>query len=206
LEYVKDDPAMPTHGASKFFVACFSGEEDDLTQWDRYGRRNGYAIGFYARGFWREPTSTIYRVVYDRERQEKVSRDIAEATLKFFLEGLSGERLNDPEKWGQEFFPTWDEWVYKLAPLAKDPKWKAENEFRLVHELKTSEFAQVQFKQKETMLGRYIALTTPAWIKRRTPLLPIAKVMIGPGNHPTFTRVSVLLLLEQMGTKAFRWR
>jgi hypothetical protein len=199
LEYVKDDPAVPTHGASKFFVVCFSAEEDDVSQWDRYGKKNGYAIGFYARGLWREPTSVLYKVVYDRVLQEKVSKDIAEATLRFFLEGLHGERLQDPDKWAEEFFPAWDEWVYKLAPLAKDRKWKAENEFRLVHELKFSEFAQVQFKQKETMLGRYIALTTPIWVKRRTPLLPIAKIMIGPGNHPAFTRVSIVLLLEQMG-------
>jgi hypothetical protein len=55
-----------SQNVSKFFVGCFSGEEDDLAQWDRYGRPNGYAIGFYARGFWREPTSTLYRVVYDK--------------------------------------------------------------------------------------------------------------------------------------------
>src|SRR4051812_47152814 len=39
LDFVKDDPTTPTHGTSKFFVACFSAEEDDLSQWDRYGRR-----------------------------------------------------------------------------------------------------------------------------------------------------------------------
>jgi hypothetical protein len=26
---------------SQFFVTCFSGEEDDLTQWDRYGKQSG---------------------------------------------------------------------------------------------------------------------------------------------------------------------
>jgi DUF2971 family protein len=202
LEFVKEDPIAPTHGTSKFFVTCFSGEEDDPIQWDRYGKRNGYAIGFSARGLWRDPTSMLYRVVYDRALQQKVARELAEATLSFFLEGLTGERLNDPAKWGEEFFAAWDEWVYRLAPLAKDAKWKAENEFRLVHELKIWEFAQVQFKQKETMLARYLALTTPIWVKRRNPLLPIAKVMIGPGNHPSFTRVSVNLLLEQMGYPA----
>jgi hypothetical protein len=199
LEYVKEDPTTPQHGTSKFFVTCFSGEEDDPIQWDRYGKRNGYAIGFFARGLWREPTSTIYRVVYDRARQEKVSMELAEATLAFYLEGLKGERLQDPGKWAEEFFLAWDEWIYKLAPLAKDTKWKAENEFRLVHELKFSEFSQVQFKQKETMLARFLALTTPAWVKRRTPLLPIAKIIIGPGTNTAFTRVSILLLLEQMG-------
>jgi Protein of unknown function (DUF2971) len=121
---------------------------------------SGYAIGFYARGLWREPTSALYRVVYDRALQEKASKEIAEATLTFFLEGLHDERLQDPEKWAREFFLAWDEWIYKLAPLAKDLKWKAENEFRLVHELKVSEFAQVRFKQRETMLARYLALST----------------------------------------------
>jgi hypothetical protein len=199
LDFVKDDPTQPAHGTSKFFVTCFSGEEDDLTQWDRYGGKNGYAIGFYARGFWREPTSWLYRVNYDRARQEKASKELAEATLSFFLEGLHGERVKEPEDWAKEFFDAWDQWVYRLAPLAKDPKWKVENEFRLVHELELKEASQVRFQQKETMLARYLPLATPAWVKNRTPRLPIAKVTIGPGNHAAFTKVSVALLLEQMG-------
>ena len=35
------------------------------------------------------------------------------------------------EKWGREFFAAWDEWVYKLAPLAKDATWQPENEFKM---------------------------------------------------------------------------
>jgi hypothetical protein len=199
LEYVKEDPTGPTHGTSKFFVACFSAEEDDLPQWDRYGKDNGYAIGFYARGLWREPNSRLYRVVYDRAYQEKAVKEIAEATLAFYLEGLQGERLREPEKWAEEFFAAWDEWIYRLAPLAKDQKWKSEYEFRLVHELKVQEFSEVRFRQRKTMLARYLPLTTPSWVKRRTPLLPIAKIIVGPGNHPAFTRVSIALLLDQMG-------
>jgi hypothetical protein len=199
LEAVKEEPDSPTHGTSKFFVTSFSADEDDLTQWDRYGKRNAYAIGFHARGLWREPNSQIYRVVYDRERQLKAVKKVAAATLDFFREGLTDERKLDPEKWGREFFAAWDEWIYKLAPLAKDATWKAENEFRLVHELKLSEFSKIRFSQKETMLGRFLPLDTPNWVKRRQPLLPIAKILIGHGNHPSFTSVSVRLLLEQLG-------
>jgi hypothetical protein len=89
--------------------------------------------------------------------------------------------------------------VYRLAPLAKAWKWKAENEYRIVHELKVAEFPLVRFAQKETMLARYIALDTPSWVKRRSTLLPIAKVVIGPGNNYAPTQVSVRLLLDQMG-------
>jgi hypothetical protein len=199
LEFVKDDPDSPTHGTSKFFVTCFSGDEDELTQWDRYSKPNGYAIGFRARGLFREPTSQIYRVVYDVEKQVTAAKKIAAATLDFYREGLTGERLENPDEWGKLFFNAWDEWVYKLAPLAKDKKWHSENEFRLVHELKISEFPDVRFNQKPKMLARYLPLDTPVWVKRRAKLLPIAKVWIGPGNHPTFTKISVQLLLEQMG-------
>lgn len=199
LEYVKEEPDTPTHGISKFFITSFSAEEDNVVQWDRYGKKNAYAIGFYARGFWREPNSQIYRVVYDREKQMKATKRIAAATLDFFREGLTDERKSNPEQWGKDFYAAWDEWIYKLAPLAKDPTWSTENEFRLVHELKSSEFPRVRFAQKDTMLARYIALDTSNWVKRRQPLLPIAKVLIGHGNHPAFTKISAKLLLEQMG-------
>jgi len=199
LDFVKDAPDSPAHGTSKFFVTCFSGDEDELTQWDRYSKPNGYAIGFRARGFWREPTSQIYRVIYDPEKHKTAAKKIVKATLDFYREGLTGDRLENPDEWGKLFFNAWDEWVYKLAPLAKDYKWRSENEFRLVHELKLSEFPDVRFRQKPKMLARYLPLATPGWVKRRATLLPIAKVWIGPGNHPAFTRVSVQLLLEQMG-------
>src|ERR1700721_2008634 len=39
LELVREDSVLPTHGTSKFFVVCFSGEQDDLSQWDRYGKK-----------------------------------------------------------------------------------------------------------------------------------------------------------------------
>jgi hypothetical protein len=201
LEYVKEDPASPTHGTSKFFVTCFSADEDELTQWDRYGGDNGYAIGFRARGLYREPNSQLYRVIYDRDKQLRAARKIVDATLNFYMRGFDDDeaRAKDPELWGKDFFAAWDEWVYKLAPLAKDPSWRSENEFRIVHELKPSEFSQVRFAQKKTMISRYLALDTPSWVKWRSPRLPLAKVLIGHGNHPAFTAISVRLLLEQMG-------
>lgn len=199
LKAVKEDPESPVHGTSKFFVTCFSGDENDLPQWRLYGGRNPYAIGFYARGLNREPNSKLYRVIYDREKQLLFVREVVEATLRFYREGLVGERLEDPTKWAETFFDAWDEWIYKLAPLIKDACWRTENEFRIVHELKGSEFPKVRFTQKQTVLARYLPLETTTWVKRRAPLLPIAKVWIGPGERQSFTKISLDLLLEQMG-------
>jgi hypothetical protein len=200
LEFVKGEPEVPTLGISKFFVSCFSGEEDDVNQWFKYAKGDGrYAIGFHPWGLNREPNSTLLRVIYDREKQVAAAKKVAEATLHFYIEGFTDERKAEPEKWARVFFEAWDEWVYKLAPLAKDPMWWSENEFRIVHELKVSEFPRVRFSQKQTMMSRYLPLDFHSWMKRRASMLPIGKIMIGPGTHPTFTRVSIMLLLEQMG-------
>jgi hypothetical protein len=158
LNFVKDEPENPTRGISKFFVTCFSADGDDVNQWMKYAKGDGrYAIGFHAGGLFRDPTSGLYRVVYDKSKQEKAVNAVAEATLRFFVEGLNPERMKNPDLWAREFFDAWDEWVYRLAPLAKDPKWRAENEYRIVHELKAGEFPQVKFSQKKTMLARYIS-------------------------------------------------
>ena len=198
---VKDDPENPTQGTSKFFVTSFSGDEDSVDQWSKYGKSHGYAIGFTARGFFREPNSALYRVVYDYVKQLNAVKQIAMATLDFFREGLTAERATNPALWAEEFFNAWDEWIYKFAPLAKEPKWSVENEFRLVHELKPSEISKVRFAQKatDTMLTRYLALDTPSWKGTRQPLLPIRCIIVGPNNDKAFNVQSVRMLLQQMG-------
>lgn len=135
------DPVSPTQGTSKFFSTSFSGDEDEITQWDRYSKDHGYAIAFFARGFYREPNSQLYRVIYDRDKQIEAVKKLVAATLTFYHEGLTPERQAAPERWGRDFLNAWGEWIYKLAPLAKDEHWRSENEFRLVHELKPSEFS-----------------------------------------------------------------
>jgi hypothetical protein len=190
---------VEAHVRSKFFVTCFSGEEDDLSQWERYGRQNGYALGFYARGLNREPASALYRVIYDPEKQERAAQELAEATVNFYLEGLTGDRLESPDQWIRDFLTAWDEWVYKLAPLAKAIKWRAENEFRIVHELKIAEFPEVRFKARPAMIARYLPLDTPIWVARRQGLLPLAKIWIGPGSHQQTSKISIGLLPDQMG-------
>ena len=200
LEQIADQPTSPTMGTSKFFVTCFSSKEDDGGQWQKYAKGDGsYAIGFYPNGMNRDPHSWLHKVVYDRTEQLDAAKRLAEATVRFYQEGLVGDRLSDPKKWALEFYEAWDEWVYKLAPCAKDSQWDTERECRIIHELKLSEFPKVRFAQKKTMLSRYLPLDFPSWVKSRQPLLPIGKIIIGPGNHPAFTTVSVKLLLEQMG-------
>jgi hypothetical protein len=64
-----------------------------------------------------------------------------------------------------------------------------ESEHRIVHELKIAEFPRVRFSQKATMLSRYLPLDFPSWVPQRQSLLPIGKIIVGPGQHTPFTRL-----------------
>ena len=201
LEQVQEAPENPTQGVSKFFVACFTSRSDDLNQWTRYTKSSPgrFAIAFHPNGLNREPNSTLYRVIYDKAQQEAAVRKVVRATLDFYLSGLTGERAKHPEVWAELFYAAWDEWIYKLAPLAKDQQWESESELRIVHELKIADFPDVRFSQKKSSLARYLPLDFPCWVKERVSRLPITKVMVGPGENQGSTRVSAILLLEQMG-------
>jgi hypothetical protein len=208
LELVKEEPTNPTQGVSKFFVTCFSSAKDDLNQWGKYQKSSAgrYAIGFYPAGLNREPNSTLYRVIYDRQKQEEAAKRIVEATVNFYRKGLTGDRLNDPELWAREFFLGWDDWIYKLSPLTKSFAWESEREFRIVHELKVAEFPRVRFAQKKTMLARYLPLDFPCWVKERSARLPIASVMIGPGGNLASTRVSTVRCWNKWVIRECRWK
>jgi hypothetical protein len=201
LEQIKEEPDNPTQGISKFYVACFSTRPDDLNQWSKYTKASPgrFAIGFHPNGLRREPNSTLYRVIYDRAKLEDAVKKVVYATLDFYMSGLTGERAEKPEEWARLFYLAWDEWIYKLAPLAKDQQWDSEGELRIVHELKVADFPDVRFSQKKSSLARYLPLDFPCWVKERVSRLPIAKVMVGPGENQASSRISAVLLLEQMG-------
>jgi len=201
LEQIKEEPDNPTQGISKFYVACFSSRQDDLNQWSKYTKTSPgrFAIGFHPNGLKREPNSTLYRVIYDRAKLEDSVKKVVYATLDFYMSGLTGERAEKPEEWAKVFYLAWDEWIYKLAPLAKDQQWDSEGELRIVHELKVADFPDVRFSQKKSSLARYLPLDFPCWVKERVSRLPIAKVMVGPGENQASSRISAILLLEQMG-------
>jgi hypothetical protein len=202
LELTSEDPKIPNHAPSRFFVSCFTTQEDDLSQWRAYGDtggENGYAIGFVARGFNGYPNSAVLRVNYDRELHKEIASKVADATLRFYREGLKVRPETEAESWRAEFLERWNEWVARLAPIVKDDCFKAENEFRIVHELNISEYHHIRLAQKETLLSRYLPLTFSIWTHTRTPTLPIAKVTIGPARHQAISLISTGVLLKQMG-------
>ena len=203
IELTSPNEGVAETAPSKFFVACFAKREDDLSQWRAYSGEtsgeNGYAIAFRARGLFVGPNSLVAKVNYDAVTHEVLAKRVAKQTLTFFREGLKLNPARSLENWAKQFFEAWDEQIYRLAPLVKNDGFEVEDEFRIVHELQPIEVHQVRFRQKRSLLARYIPLRFPMWMGTRTTMLPIVSIMIGPGRHNEVSRESVRMLLSQMG-------
>jgi hypothetical protein len=170
LTLLEEQPDRPNHAPSPFFVSCFSAQEDDLSQWRSYGGgENGYAIGFRGPGLLGVPNSLLVRVSYDKAAHEKIASEVAEATVRFFRDGLEQKRSESAEIWEGEFLEKWDTLITYLAPLVKDPGFSSENEFRIVHELQVTELKDMKFIQKDTMMSRHLPLGLPRGARRGFP-------------------------------------
>ncbi len=44
----------------------------------------------------------------DTALHQRMAEDAARLTLEYYLDGLVGERVEDPAEWGKEFFHAWD--------------------------------------------------------------------------------------------------
>jgi len=200
LKLLEEEPDHPTHAPSPFFVTCFSAQEDDLTQWRSYsGGENGYAIGFIASSLFTAPDSLLVRVNYDRQLHETLASEIGEATVRFFRSGLDKKRAETPEKWEEEFFNFWDPYITRIAPMVKDHGFRAENEYRVIHEFRVSELMHLKMIQKKSMMTRHLPLIFPRGGEAWVPRLPITKIIVGPCRHREITRISVDTLLRKMG-------
>jgi hypothetical protein len=200
LEMMREEPNLPAHAPNPYFVTCFSEEEDDLVQWKCYGDGGiGYAIGFRAATLFGASSSMLVRVNYDKALHERIAAKVAEATVQFFSEGLKNERAATPGEWETEFLVVWDGLISKLAPMVKDPSFKNENEYRVVHELVVDEIPEMKFMQRKTMMSRHLPLRFPLGGGMVRCKLPIAKVLVGPCPHREITRISVDTLLRKMG-------
>jgi Protein of unknown function (DUF2971) len=206
IKNIAEEPTTPTNIPSPFFVTCFSKEKDDLSQWRAYsGGENGYAIAFLAGAFFNRG-SLVVRVNYEKDQHKEVAKKVANATLQFFKEGIDARPASGidntalMEAWANEFLATWQALISRLAPMVKDPAFRGENEYRIVHELQGHEFSKLRLRQKQTLMSRHLPLVfPPPNSATQSDMLPIMEVMVGPGRHKEISRVSVDTALRQKG-------
>ena len=201
--YFAENPDYPAYTSVNQFVACFSEEENDLSQWRAYGGgENGYAVGFRARDLWGCENSMLARVSYDENLHRQLAKKAAEATVRFFLEGLAKCAPSEKAKWGEEFLEAWQRAISLVAPLVKDPAFAKERECRIVKSIGPGDFAKLRFMQKGSLICRHLPLSPPLLMATDPYRLPIARIMVGPCRHPIISRNSIETLLKQKGYPA----
>lgn len=194
--------AMPINAASKWFVTCFSKQRDDLSQWRAYsGGENGFAIGFTAGGFYRLGARyTLVRINYDGELHRNLATKIARATLQFFREGFAKRSGAASQQWVNEFMTEWDTMLSYLAPMLKDPAFRSEQEYRVMHELNLEDLPDMKFVQKGSLISRHLPRSyTSEFGELPSGRLPIREILVGPSRHKEISAVSVHTLLRQKG-------
>jgi hypothetical protein len=200
LGYFKEDPNFPAQATVPHYVACFSEQRDDLSQWRAYGGgENGYALGFRAGDLRGIPRSALARVSYDNGLHCALARRTAESMVKFFFEGLRKYSPADPADWTKEFFEVWEKTITMVAPMTKDSAFANERECRIIRGFVADDFPSLKFFQKATMISRHIPLRPPAAGASSPYRLPIAEIIVGPCRHPQISRTSVDTLLRQKG-------
>jgi len=201
ISYFKENPDY--QAASFHFVACFSEEEDDLSQWRAYGGgENGYAIGFRAADLLCVPNSMLVRVSYDTDLQRRLAMKVATEMVRFFKEGVGQYAPSDLIQFGQEFLEAWEEQLVMVAPMVKNPGFFKEKEYRITKGFVAGDLEKVKFVQKNTMMSRHLPLQPTGRDRSERYRLPIAKIMVGPSRHPQISRNTVDTLLRQKGYPA----
>ncbi len=192
------DPTIDTEGR---FVACFSEDGDDLSQWRAYaGGEGGYAIEFdsgYIRRL-QNPTMVLGKVEYDAKRQGGFIDDLLKNCISFFLDGLQKRRAPSMQQWAADFLLYWSNLAMVFAPFIKHPKFSGEREWRLVYCLDDDGIRRKKYLQRSSMMTQHV----PLQLKVRedgTPCLPLTGIVVGPSRHKEISKISVNDLLRTHG-------
>jgi hypothetical protein len=195
IEGLTDTDSIPNNNRLPYFVSCFSSLRDDLSQWRSYGGgENGYAIGIKVRDLW-QLNSLVAQVVYDADVHAQLAKQVADATVGFYLGGLEA---NVP-KWNEVFLNSWDYALTQIAPVVKDPGFELENEVRVIHQLQEVELPELRILQRKTMMSRHLPMKFRSTNTPDSSLLPIQEVIVGPSRHKEISRISVDSLLVRHG-------
>jgi len=202
LDYILANISTDT-GANEWFVACFSLQRDDLSQWRAYsGGENGCAIAFDARALIpsiRMPTFFLGPVNYDAALHVQIVDAVAAATVRFFLQGLTAA-ARTRTGWMQSFLTAWVVVIGYIAPVLKHPAFRDEREWRIFHPLQATDRPHMQYRQRRTLMSRHLPLRLfRPGVPDDPKLMPIIEIMVGPSRHKNVSRISVGDLLLTQG-------
>lgn len=195
----------------RHFVSSFSEDGDLLSQWRGYASPGGYAIGFAAPSLQphlqsRRKGGGFARVTYDLD----LTAGMAEAWAGMVAERFGATLAEVVDKGAGAETPT--EAVARhfrrfhrrhfltgvtLCCLLKNPSFKEEREWRVVRAVHVTSSVETNVNFREGPLG--LTPYTSIDFTDENGRLPIAEIIVGPGNSMDLRISAVRLLLAKLG-------
>ncbi|MEQ8506870.1 MAG: DUF2971 domain-containing protein [Rhodospirillales bacterium] len=189
--------------ATGVFVACFSEEHDDLSQWRAYGGvSGGYSLKFDTKLLLQQlanQNAYLAPVTYDSDTKKYLMASILEWSENYLMHGIQNKRAPTTEEWIDEFANYWLLQLSHLAPLLKHQAFEKEAEWRLIYYLKDEDFKRLQFVEKTSMMRRHLPIQPGNADPNGYTPLPISGITVGPKSHQRLTRLAVGDLLHATG-------
>lgn len=216
------------------YVACFCEDGDLLSQWRAYSGKGGYALELLPRGIQVTMAGrgyTLHKIQYDEPKQKR----LISAFLDKFCAALDAcgsgchpneigvpyieERLveggvdlsfNLPEELGNICRVAIDKFA-KIAPCLKNPKFRSEQEWRIIHiEPKFTRHAnyELRFRTAGPLIVPYIELDL--WLEgddwknpeKDKANFSLKSIVLGPNLHPVIAKRALELRIAQSGIRA----
>lgn len=174
---------------SDFYVCCFSGMEDDVSQWRAFGTGAArYSLGFDSDIFYaaaKRIDGRFERVVYKRSRQTEKIRDVIEKARLF----LSRRRFTQSH--AEQLAAVTARHLVRHITQFKSPKYAGEKEWRIVIEKPASSSDGVSFDSSRGYLRPYISVP----LAEPEQPLPLTSVwVLAPGRNETASKAAALVL------------
>jgi hypothetical protein len=184
--------AFRKQNVSEVYVTCFTECQDDLSQWRAYGSAAAirYCIGFDSEAIrqqaWDIPEAVFDRVVYDVTGQRARIQRILDKTIVFV--GQHQPRQSIQRKVAASAARR----LWRLLPRLKSPAYFAEEEWRVVQWVPSSETEKVNFDPSRGIVRPYVEFGVEH--KSRLPVEEL--IVMAPGREATALKAADMLLLK----------
>lgn len=192
------------------FAVCFSEDDNDMSQWDRYGGAGGgFSLGFSVDGLEKlgkpETASSyadraiLYRITYDETEQRKRLQQLLSKAIRLWK---LAETFDAPLVKPRQAIVAHNLAYFLFTALTtfKHPGFKAEKEWRLIYSKGSSVLEShfdAEYRDTPRGLVPFVKLGMP-----NNEKLPLSRMICGPRASSMESRTLAMSFLRQRGYRA----
>jgi hypothetical protein len=129
IKSVKEEIVKDVWGRWCTHVTCFSSSSEISSQWERYAKNSGFAVGFdrVRLGEWcKQKGISLLPIIYNRAHQEEMIRRLLQAEVDI----LTSRQPSDPVR--SVLRDKTDLFLASIMMTLKEPSWSEEEEWRIL--------------------------------------------------------------------------